>query len=349
MCVRAFAPSASPRWTRARSGARAESSSSSSSSSAGAGAMNPFAASRANARASDPFGSAAGASSARVNPFAKGGNAVARREGGGGGGAGEARAAAAAAAYPRFEDALVYEVPERLRRPNAERVDAFVRYGSLEDVFPGSGLADAFHSDARFRTEIRRAMRDDLFVPDESLSAERNAAMRSLSSSVHVNWFESRTGYAALSELFARSGVNLTGERFIKGLGALCGTPCHGTLIDIASIGKQKVRHSWHQDSGYDRYTVMLGFPSSTPSEDLPDGVGVFTHAVKLSHPLAQQHAEGSVIQWENYVPYEGDFDVKYIARPVFKRGQELMIYRDSSHLHSAPDASHREAVWRFM
>jgi len=184
---------------------------------------------------------------------------------------------------------------------------------------------------------------------DDSLSAERNAAMRSLSSSVHVNWFESRTGYAALSELFARSGVDLTGERFIKGLGALCGTPCHGTLIDIASIGKQNIRHSWHQDSGYDRYTVMLGFPSSTPSEELPEGVGVFTHAVKLSHPLAQQHAEGSVIQWENYVPYEGDFDAKYIARPVFKRGQELMIYRDSSHLHSAPDASHREAVWRFM
>ena len=347
MYASAFASSASTRWTRAWSGARAESSSADSSASSNANSRNPFAASRANARASDPFGSSAGTSSARVNPFASGGSAVARREGGGGSGAAAARRPSAA--YPSFEDAVVYEVPERLRRPNAERVDAFVRYGSLEDVFPGSGLADAFHSNARFRTEIRRAMRDDLFVPDDSLSAERNAAMRSLSSSVHVNWFESRTGYAALSELFARSGVDLTGERFIKGLGALCGTPCHGTLIDIASIGKQNIRHSWHQDSGYDRYTVMLGFPSSTPSEDLPEGVGVFTHAVKLSHPLAQQHAEGSVIQWENYVPYEGDFDAKYIARPVFKRGQELMIYRDSSHLHSAPDASHREAVWRFM
>lgn len=251
--------------------------------------------------------------------------------------------------YPAFEDARVYEVPERLRRPGSVENDTFVVHKSLEDVFPGSGLADAFHGDGRFRTGVRLAMRDDLFVPNEKLSEARNAAMRALSSSVHVNWFESRTGYAALSAHFALHGVNLTGERFIKGLGALCGEPCHGTLIDIASIGKQKIRHSWHQDSGYDRFTVMLGFPASTPSEDPPPGVGVFTHAVKLSHPLVQLGDDGSVIQWEDFVPYEGDFADEYVARPVFKRGQEIMVYRDSAIIHSAPDQSHREAVWRFM
>jgi hypothetical protein len=195
-------------------------------------------------------------------------------------------------------------------------------------------------------------MRDDLFIPDEAFSAERNAMMRSLSSSVHVNWFESRNGYRALTECFAKRGVALTGEVFIKTLGGLCGKPCHGTLIDIASIGRsQKVRHSWHCDSGYERFTVMLGFPSSIPNDDvgLPSGVGVFTHAVKLSHPLVQPNAEGSVIQWENYVPYEGDFDPRYIARPIFRRGQEVMVYQDAAHVHSAPDVSNREAVWRFM
>jgi len=254
-------------------------------------------------------------------------------------------------AYRAWDDVDVYEVPERLRRPNGERNVDFVEYKSLEALFPGTGLGDRFHEDAEFRTDIRRAMRDDLFVPDEGLSPERNAAMRSLSSSVHVNWFESRTGYAALSELFARHGVDVTGERFIKTLGSLCGEPCHGTLIDIASIGKQKIRHSWHQDSGFDRFTVMLGFPASTPSEEvgLPPGVGVFTHAVKLSHPLEQLNAQGTVIQWEDFEPYEGDFDTRYIARPVFRRGQEIMVYRDSAHVHSAPDVSHREAVWRFM
>jgi hypothetical protein len=253
--------------------------------------------------------------------------------------------------YRAWDDVEVYEVPERLRRPESERNVEFVEYKSLEELFPGSGLADAFHADAEFRTDIRRAMRDDLFVPDESLSEERNAAMRSLSSSVHVNWFESRTGYAALSECFARRGVSLDGETFIKTLGGLCREPCHGTLIDIASIGKQKIRHSWHQDSGYERFTVMMGFPSSVPNEDvgLPPGVGVFTHAVKLSHALVQPNAEGSVIQWENYHPYEGDFDAKYIARPEFRRNQEVMVYCDAHHVHSAPDVSNREAVWRFM
>jgi len=253
--------------------------------------------------------------------------------------------------YRAWDDVEVYEVPERLRRPESGRNVEFVEYKSLDELFPGSGLADAFHADAEFRTDIRRAMRDDLFVPDESLSEERNAAMRSLSSSVHVNWFESRTGYAALTECFARRGVLLDGETFIKTLGGLCREPCHGTLIDIASIGKQKIRHSWHQDSGYERFTVMMGFPSSVPNEDvgLPPGVGVFTHAVKLSHALVQPNAEGSVIQWENYQPYEGDFDAKYIARPEFRRNQEVMVYCDAHHVHSAPDVANREAVWRFM
>lgn len=253
--------------------------------------------------------------------------------------------------YRAWDDVEVYEVPERLRRPESRRNVEFVEYKSLEELFPGSGLADAFHADAEFRTDIRRAMRDDLFVPDESLSEDRNTAMRSLSSSVHVNWFESRTGYAALTECFARRDVSLDGETFIKTLGGLCREPCHGTLIDIASIGKQKIRHSWHQDSGYERFTVMMGFPSSIPNEDvgLPPGFGVFTHAVKLSHALVQPNAEGSVIQWENYHPYEGDFDAKYIARPEFRRNQEVMVYCDAHHVHSAPDVSNREAVWRFM
>ena len=260
----------------------------------------------------------------------------------------------APAAYRAFEDVEVYEVPERLRRHGATRNTSFVEYKSLEELFPRTNLSETFHRDAEFRTDIRRAMRDDLFIPDERLSAEKNAAMRSLSSSVHVNWFESPTQYASLTKTFERYGVmNVTGERFIHALGGLCRTPCHGTLIDIASIGKQKIRHSWHQDSGYERFTVMLGFPAPTPSDALPLGVGVFTHAVKLSHALAQPNAPGAVIQWENYnhddLGTSVEFDRKYIARPVFGVGREIMVYCDAHHVHSAPDEAHRDAVWRFM
>lgn len=54
------------------------------------------------------------------------------------------------------------------------------------------------------------------------------------------------------------------------------------------------------------------------------------------------------VIQLENYenaptIPEE------VIIRPWYRKGAEIMIYNDATHIHSAPDSFHREAVWRFM
>jgi hypothetical protein len=37
------------------------------------------------------------------------------------------------------------------------------------------------------------------------------------------------------------------------------------------------------------------------------------------------------------------------VLRPAFKRGAEVVVYSDAQHLHSAPDAITRDAVWRFM
>ena len=309
-------------------------------------------ASRARARASraNPFGDA-GAAKTRVDPFAS--SAPRTRE------ATRAREAENVAdareAYGAWDDVEVFEVPATLRRDGAARNERFVEHVALEGLF-GRALADAFHDSASFRTDVRRAMRRDLFAPDENLSAEANAAMSALSSSVHVNWFESRTGYAALSALFESRGIEgVTGERFIRTLGGLCGEPCHGTLIDIASpVGARRIRHSWHQDSGLDRLTVMLGFPASTPSESvgLPTGVGVFSHAVRLSHALRHPSAPGAgaVLRWEDVASdADVEIDARLVARPAFARDREIIVYRDSSHLHSAPDVAHREAVWRFM
>ena len=83
------------------------------------------------------------------------------------------------------------------------------------------------------------------------MSDKANAAIRSLSSSLMVNWKASKTGYAAFTELFEQHGVaGLDGETFIQTLGALCGEEGHGSLIDITGTGRRKERHSWHQDSG---------------------------------------------------------------------------------------------------
>lgn len=246
--------------------------------------------------------------------------------------------------YRAWNDVEVFDVPSDLRRPDAEVVAEHVKFYGLEELFPGTGLQEKFNSDAAFRTAIRRAIRNDLFVPDPNASDKVNAAISSLSSSLMVNWKTSRTGYASLSRVFADDGVeNLTGEKFIQTLGALCGPVSHGSLIDITSTGRRQERHSWHQDSGLDRFTVMVGFPP----ESNWTGVGVFSHSCKLSHPLRQDGEEGEVIQWEDYEV--GELPVSAIGRPEYSPGHEVMVYCDATHLHSAPDETNRESVWRFM
>jgi hypothetical protein len=241
----------------------------------------------------------------------------------------------------------VYEVPDDLRRAGSSRVEEHVTFYGLDELFPGSGLGETFNASAAFRTAIRAAMREDMFVPDPSKSDKINTAISSLGCSVMVNWKRSKSGYAALTKVFESNDVRgVTGEAFILALGGLCGTESHGSLIDITGTGRRKERHSWHQDSGLDRRTVMLGFP---PSDGF-DGVGVFSHAAKLSHPLRRadgDDAEGAVIQWEDFDA--GELPVEVIGRPEYRPGHEVMVYCDATHVHSAPDETNRESVWRFM
>ena len=87
----------------------------------------------------------------------------------------------------------------------------------------------------------------------------------------------------------------------------------------------------------------MLGFPP----ESKWSGVGVFSHSCKLSHPLRQDGEEGTIIQWEDLSTE--DLPVQTIGRPEYREGQEVMVYCDATHIHSAPDETNRESVWRFM
>ena len=153
-----------------------------------------------------------------------------------------------------------------------------------------------------------------------------------------------KDGICRVHWLFEEHGImNLTGEEFIQTLGSLCGAESHGSLIDITGTGRRKERHSWHQDSGLERFTVMLGFPPESGWE----GVGVFSHSCKLSHPLRQDGDEGTIIQWEDFDM--GDLPLEVIGRPEYREGHEVMIYCDATHIHSAPDETNRESVWRFM
>ena len=46
----------------------------------------------------------------------------------------------------------------------------------LDELFPGSGLEETFNANDAFRTDMRRAMRKDLFVADPSMSDRQGGA-----------------------------------------------------------------------------------------------------------------------------------------------------------------------------
>lgn len=84
----------------------------------------------------------------------------------------------AAAAEPPLvgresRDVEVWEVPVALRMPGAARVTEHGRHASLEEIFPGSGLAEAWHTNAELRVALRHALRVDLFSPPLQWSAKQ--------------------------------------------------------------------------------------------------------------------------------------------------------------------------------
>ena len=183
-----------------------------------------------------------------------------------------------------------WEVPEPLRMPGAKRVTEHGRHASLDEIFPGSGLAEAWDTNGELRRALRHALRADLFTPPPQWSEKQIKFATELDSACMVSWSRVASGEracAAFSAALAAHGVALRGDELLLGLGALCGQQPHGSLIDIVPL-RRKVAHSWHQDSGIPSNTVLLGFPPA----DGYEGGGVFSSHVKLSHPLRPNEGE---------------------------------------------------------
>lgn len=255
----------------------------------------------------------------------------------------------------------VFPVPEPMRRTGEKRaLDEHVYMLSLVDIFAEAPkLADLFDENATFRTALRTAARDDLFVPDPKLSAEANACLSASFSSLEGNWRRPNP-CPAMTAVFAEHNLALDGATFLTRLGELCVSPnrvrelagvatveaefdpefaATGSWLDIVNPTRRNDPHAWHQDSGSDQqWTCMLGFP---PSSEYT-GPGVFSHCVKLSHRLEPPEEPGPVI-----IP--DALPEPFVLRPVYSKGREVMIYRDSHLIHSAPDAIIRESLWRFM
>ena len=249
----------------------------------------------------------------------------------------------------------VWAVPESLRLPGAAAVESHGRHVSLDALFPGSGLADAWDERASLRTAVRQALRDDLMAPLlRGVGGPKRACALSLGTACMVSWSnalaahaEGKVDFSRFTAAFAEHGVRLSGEAFIRSLGELCGAMPHGSLIDIIPLDR-RVAHSWHQDSGLPRDTVLLGFPP----RDGYEGGGVFSHCVQLSHPLRPSAGDehGAVVEYERLSdPPPDRIDDAFVLRPLYSKGREVWVSNDAHHLHSTPDRQLREAVWRFM
>jgi len=253
-------------------------------------------------------------------------------------------------------EAKAFPVPQSLQdasKPNP--IASHLEYWSLDELFPeATGLGDVFDSDETFRASIRSAARADFFVPDPRLSAEANLMLSDPGSSLEGNWKQC-SQCPNLTEVFRAYGFTaLDGSAFIQRLGQLCTNggrtgsmpsagavyPTTGSWLDIVnpSTGRSRSNHAWHQDSGLEQFTVMLGFPI----RDHYSGVGVFSHAVKLSHAIQPPETPGPVIINDS-IPDE------FVFKPVYQKGQEIIVYKDCDHFHSAPNVFIREGTWRFM
>ena len=62
----------------------------------------------------------------------------------------------------------------------------------LEDLFPGTGLSDLFHTSSSFRHAIRRATREDLFSPNPKWTDEANRRIVDSRSTLMVAWLTSK-------------------------------------------------------------------------------------------------------------------------------------------------------------
>jgi hypothetical protein len=260
-----------------------------------------------------------------------------------------------ASTQAKLPSPVIFDVPIELRDPSRpDPIESHVQFLSLADIYPeAANIESLFDENSSFRAALRAAARDDLFKPVQGLSEARNLQLRAPGSSLEGVWKDCGD-CSHLTSVFRNYGIELEGRTFIQRLGRLCVSPpgsnksysVTGSWLDIVTPkhGRRRATHAWHQDSGQNQWTAMLGFPP----ESRFCGEGVFSHAICLSHKMVEPESPGPVVL---DAPRDGThpFGDQHVLRPVYKRGSEVMLYRDCDHIHSAPDEFNREGIWRFM
>jgi hypothetical protein len=262
----------------------------------------------------------------------------------------------------------------------------FFEFISLDEMFPGLNFSDLFDSSADFREELRHAMRQDIFYSNPAhgtLSEKVITMLLGDDSSVQGTWrcdvdVDGDAGAASKKQdKMSRLTFVLTnylgskaptGEQVMMKIGGLCSYSgpsssissstlnsqsgrVSGHYIDIVGRKDKTLNHSWHQDTGRSGdaqqdgiYTVLWGFPPTCGYS----GTGVYSHMVKLSGPhlAPPDHPNNEPVLFPRL---EKILDDKFVVRPLYQKHSELLRFKDTCSLHSAPDVTYRSSVMRFM
>jgi hypothetical protein len=257
---------------------------------------------------------------------------------------------------------------------------------SLDELFPDIRFSPTFATSTAFRTELRFAIRADVFdVYYQHIKNEKARSMLLLpDSSLQGGWnnLPLMTRTTTVLQTYLGTGPNVpTGNVHMETIGRLCyggrddalndgslfstSSSSSSHWMDIVGIANRKIPYSWHQDrndgNGSHR-TVLWGFPKDNEYH----GTGVFSHVVKLRYPV-RAAATATVddssrtttappppLPPQQPIVYNALTSTtldeqRYIYRPVYGTGAEILVYRDANILHSAPDVTYRTSLMRFM
>ena len=154
-----------------------------------------------------------------------------------------------------------------------------------------------------------------------------------------------------------------TGDEFFERIGSLCQsiqTPYHVTeVVGVSTMQNkrqgEKSDHAWHQDYGHlqrdantNNYQNNKHVFMAFPCEDNYVGTGVFSHIVKLKYEQWTKPNGQQELKPGQSIFYRGTIPDKYIVRPKYEPGKELILFRDIDVLHSSPDIQHRTSIIRF-
>ena len=248
---------------------------------------------------------------------------------------------------------------------------------SLEDTFSPE-LAECFHASAEFRTHLIDCASDVgyLFARDTPYSDaipgfDEDASRARLGGM--LKWHLGAT--APTADEFVGAFSMLCGDNFrwgqftsFEGEAPPPSEHCHRRWLP-----EQLGALEWHQDwaaadlehmFGMSR-TIMFAFPAAGASDHEGtghDGIGIFTELVPLTHEFSTESLKKtrgyvglSTSEADRKAAADLGVSEEHIVRPRYGRGQEILRYKDSEHLHRSPRRTSdpagraRQAIWRFQ